>query len=324
MFDLTGVFNPLIIDIAILVIVTFAVLVGFIKGSSRVLLDLVLRIVSFALAFSVGFGFMKRIFLRNLNLNKYITSPNELLNYSIGLIQVFLASLAVYFVLYGLLKLMVTLFRKALRREKRNNITSRIVGGVVNGAFRALVLFLIVYAASARVIGLTETIDKTPISSKVVSVMNKIMDDEKVNKVVSNEKVFIALIDGNLFIKTDEEDLARYKAAYEEILVIMEDSNAYYAPLTGSNIDARLELIEKMVDNMIVLTDLAIMVKDDYEDIVIQTDNLINQLINEVPVGVSSNILPEEKKNMLAENMIELDGNSGVRSRVFDIINYSE
>ncbi len=324
MIDFSESFNPLILDVAFFVLLTIALLVGFLKGFKKVSIEFLIKIASFILAFSSALSFLKKFILDSANLDftkiEGISTLPPLLVYLISLAAVMGVSLLVYFVVKGLLELMVWLFKKALRiKKKPKHIVNRIFGALVNGLLSFVFLALLLRVSATPLFGFDHIVNQTTVTSKIVNVTDKVLTHEKIIKYTDDAKVIPALIDGNIFTYgTVGEKAASYRSSYNNLVNTFANYEVQYA--AAETQEAKDNVAYKMMEDVAVITDLAVMVSDEYANIVPATDNLI---ANAVSFFVGSNItLSDELKNNIGKNMLALNGNEAIRANLFSMIGF--
>lgn len=323
--------NPLIFDVAFIVLLVVSLLIGFWKGFNKLFLNSFLKLIAFILAFTPTLNFLKKFILKYLNVNKFFQANNPILDYFIGVLQVFLVSLVLFFILYLVLKLIVAIFKKifhyGLKKQKR--MVNRIFGAFGNLIVSFITLVILLTSLSTPLIpiaGLDTKIGETAICSKLVELQANIMSNEKVQSVIRTERVVLVLIDGNLFYHTPAENMDAYRATYDNLILLLDEANrtAYYDVLfsTTSTPEEKQVVYDQFISNIVVFTNTSLMIKDQYPDIVGLSDNLLHDYISWIPTGQVITVEATLKAKVVA-NMISLDGAAGIRNRVFEIINHS-
>lgn len=320
--------NPIIIDVVFIVMLVVSLLIGFLKGFNKLFLNFFLKLMAFLLAFTPALNFVKKPLLELVNINKFYESNNAILDYIIGISHVFLVSVVLFLVLYIFLRIMVILFKKVFKFQKKKGkkLVNRIFGAVGNVlvSFVTLVMLLSALASPLTIIeGLDVKVRETKIASKLIELESQFLENETVKKVIRTERLVLILIDGNILYTASDEKMDLYKETYDNLTILLseEQKDEYYAPLFSleSTDEEKAAIYEQFIKNIATFTDISLMIKNVYPSIVGLTDNLLDRYIGFIPAGQVITV-EAELKSKVVSNLNELAGNLGIKNRIFTII----
>ena len=328
MFEISAGFNPMIIDVALFVFLAIAFLIGFIKGFKKIFFRFLLVVISFVLAFTTTLGFTKKLIIDNsktLILDK-LTIQEPFFDYMIAMVVVLVVSILMYYVILFVLRFMIWLFKKAFRiKKKPKKLVNRLFGALTNSILSVIILAFTFTGASTPLLGFNEALEGTTVSIQIINTVETVMENETVKKVFDARKIVPKLLAGDVLQPVSDEDALLYGEVYERIVAIMLDPDSYYSPYSATIPDPVVveELTIEMMNNIVVITDLAVLVHDEYTDIKTKVNDFMNNLISYIPAGTAVSI-DERLETKLIANLDLLDIDRAVATGLNNIIGYVE
>ena len=313
------VFNGLILDVALIVILLTILAVGSFKGILHAAINFVLLVFSVLLSFLPLSNLIKTPLMQFLssNIDLGVATPEHKLG--VYMLYPFLASLILTLLFYVVFRLIKYLFVVMIQRKKKKvgipSITSRIAGGIFSLVFNGVFVLALLSIFATELVGGTKTIEKSYVAKHIDKLDNealKLIKDDKFH-----DKLIIKVLSSDLVMEVSDNDLNTFNIiikAIDEDNIIPENLNNVQENLT--NLHKMLTYMEKYG-----LNSQGVEV-DGYELRIEQTREIANKSINEYVALHEGEDLIEASNTLAIRNLLvkfKLEDSAKLMDEIFII-----
>lgn len=227
MLDFLNDMNPLILDSIVVGLLVLIIFFGVIKGIKKTLLDFILLAFSFFLGFSSYMNSVKSVLLTDVFFfDKWLPAGSgNIVIFAMSWFGSFIASLAVFVLLYAVVHVLVILLRiiakrRFVKEEKRKNKIGRVIGGVFSFAYGGVVVLALLLALNNNIAGVKPLIERSTVTKFIVNKAEELIN--KKDKDLS-KKIVMKVYEGDLLAQIDEDLIKSYNYVNEYVALNLLD-----------------------------------------------------------------------------------------------------
>lgn len=270
------VFNGLILDVAVIVILLMIIAIGSFKGILHTAINFLLLSLSVFLSFMSFTNLLKRPIIQLISSIielGVITPEHKLGAYMLYPLIASLILTILFYVIFRLIKCLIVRLIEKKKKSKLPDVYSRISGAIFSLIFNGIFALACLSVFATNLVGGTKTIESSYVAKhidKLDNILLKTIKDENLH-----DELIVKVINSNLTMKVSEADLKTFKTitgAINEDKIIPTDLNS-----VQTNIDNLVALLTYMEKNGINSKGVEI---DGYELCVEQTREIATKSIN--------------------------------------------
>lgn len=278
-------FNPIVLDVIVVVALLFLLVLGAFKGIKHVLINFALLAGSIALSFSPVTTVIKVYIIELLQgFIEFGAGASNELKLGVTVSYMFMASMILTLVLYILLRLFKSLIEMVIKRKqlKANKLPrmprapSRILGGLFSLILNGSLVLVLLSVFTNPLVGGNKTSDITYVTKEIDKLDDKVISLISDNELI-DEHIILRLVRGDFFVATTDEDAKTFAS----VATLVNDKALMPSDLSNiqENLDGLRNLLSFVVTHGLDEDGLE---RDGFEKTVELTRNLVTNIVNQM------------------------------------------